>query len=155
MCTHNIFFIIFEYLLKYQKVNKICGHITVTIIIFNRKTKIKIIKIIYFNYTTVQKSNASQFPHKYSAVRLFSTLIIIRNVCWAVNQYIIMISEDHVTLKTGVMMLKIQLRITEINYILPDINIENCYFKFYNIFTILFYFYCISEHINASLVSRR
>ncbi len=29
-----------------------------------------------------------------------------------------MISEDHVTLKTGVMMLKIQLRITEINNIL-------------------------------------
>ncbi len=29
-----------------------------------------------------------------------------------------MISEDHVTLKTGVMMLKIQLHITEINYIL-------------------------------------
>ncbi len=27
-----------------------------------------------------------------------------------------MISEDHVTLKTGGMMLKIQLRITEINY---------------------------------------
>ncbi len=66
-----------------------------------------------------------------------------------------MISEDHVTLKTGVMMLKIQLRITEINYSLPDINIENCYFKFYNIFTILFYFYCISEHINAALVSGR
>ncbi len=41
----------------------------------------------------------------------FSTLIIIRNVSWSVNQYIIMISEDHVTLKTGVMMLKIQLRI--------------------------------------------
>ncbi len=35
--------------------------------------------------------------------KLFSTLIIIR------NQYIIMISEDHVTLKTVVMMLKIQL----------------------------------------------
>ncbi len=32
------------------------------------------------------------------------------------GQHIIMISEDHVTLKTGVMMLKIQLRITEINY---------------------------------------
>ncbi len=32
------------------------------------------------------------------------------------NQNIIMISENHVTLKTGVMMLKIQLRITEINY---------------------------------------
>ncbi len=40
---------------------------------------------------------------------MFSTLIIIRNVSWAANQYIIMISEDHVTLKTGVMMLKIQL----------------------------------------------
>ncbi len=28
------------------------------------------------------------------------------------EQYIIMISEDHVTLKTGVMMLKIQLHVT-------------------------------------------
>ncbi len=33
------------------------------------------------------------------------------------EQYIIMISEDHVTLKTGVMMLKIERRITEIYYI--------------------------------------
>ncbi len=41
------------------------------------------------------------------------------------EQYIIMISEDHVTLKTGVMMLKIQLRITEIYYSLIDIHIEN------------------------------
>ncbi len=41
-----------------------------------------------------------------------------------------MISEDHVTLKTGVMMLKIQLRITEINYILKYIYIENSYFEF-------------------------
>ncbi len=46
-----------------------------------------------------------------------------------VNQYIIMISEDHVTLKTGVMMLKIQLRITEIYYILTYINLENIYLK--------------------------
>uniref|UniRef100_A0A8C2FYF6 Ribosomal protein S6 kinase n=1 Tax=Cyprinus carpio TaxID=7962 RepID=A0A8C2FYF6_CYPCA len=36
-----------------------------------------------------------------------------------------MISEDHVTLKTGVMMLKIQLRITEINYTLTEIHTEN------------------------------
>ncbi len=42
-----------------------------------------------------------------------------------VNQHIIMISEDHVTLKTWVMMLKIQLHITEINTILTDIHIEN------------------------------
>ncbi len=40
-----------------------------------------------------------------------------------------MISEDHVTLKTGVMMLKIQLRITEINYIWTDIHIENTSIK--------------------------
>ncbi len=66
----------------------------------------------------------------YEAAQLFSTLIIIRNVSWAANQHIIMISEDHVTLKTGVMMLKIQLRITEINYILLYIHKENSYFKF-------------------------
>ncbi len=35
-----------------------------------------------------------------------------------------MISEDHVTLKTAVMMLKIQLRITEINYTLTHIHTE-------------------------------
>ncbi len=40
-----------------------------------------------------------------------------------------MISEDHVTLKTGVMMLKIQLCITGMNYILKYIKIENFYFK--------------------------
>ncbi len=32
-----------------------------------------------------------------------------QNVSWAANQHIRMISEDHVTLKTGVMMLNIQL----------------------------------------------
>ncbi len=37
--------------------------------------------------------------------------------------------KDHVTLKTGVMMLKIQLRITEINYILQYILIEHSSFK--------------------------
>ncbi len=48
-----------------------------------------------------------------------------------------MISEDHVTLKTGVMMLKIQLRITEINYILQCIQIDNGYFKELNYLQIL------------------
>ncbi len=50
-----------------------------------------------------------------------------------------MISEDHVTLKTGVMMLKIQLRITEINYSLIDIHIKKItvqYFKFFTIYLI-------------------
>ncbi len=71
--------------------------------------------------TVYQSANQKTMKHV--------TLIIIRNVSWAANQYIIMISEDHVTLKTGVMMLKIQLRITAINDSLTDILIENCYLK--------------------------
>ncbi len=49
------------------------------------------------------------FPPKYEATQMLSPLILIRNVSWAANQYIRMISEDHVTLKTALMMLKIQL----------------------------------------------
>ncbi len=41
--------------------------------------------------------NVSWFPYKYEAAQLFSTLIIIRNVSWAANQHIRMISEDHDT----------------------------------------------------------
>ncbi len=51
-----------------------------------------------------------------------------------------MISEDHVTLKTGVMMLKIQSCITGINDILKYIQIENDYFNLQLYFTILLYF---------------
>ncbi len=40
-----------------------------------------------------------------------------------------MISEDHMTLKTGVMLLNIQLCFTGINYILKYIKIKNFYFK--------------------------
>jgi len=54
-------------------------------------------------------------------------MMIISNVFWAVNQHIIMISEDHVTLKTGVMMLEIQL--WSIKYMLTYIQIENSYLK--------------------------
>ncbi len=63
----------------------------------------------------------------------------------------IMISEDHVTLKTGVMMLKIQFYITGINYILQYIKIENSYLKLYKYFTMLLFF----NQINAAFVSRR
>ncbi len=44
--------------------------------------------------------------------------MILWNDSWVENLYIGMISEDHVTLKTGVMMLKIKLRITGKNYFL-------------------------------------
>ncbi len=44
-----------------------------------------------------------------------------------------MISEDHVTLNTGVMMLKIQLRITEINYMLLYIHTETVILNYNNV----------------------
>ncbi len=47
-----------------------------------------------------------------------------------------MICEDHVTLKTAVMMLKIQLRITEINYILTHIPKEKQLFDIVILFQI-------------------
>ncbi len=72
----------------------------------------------------LSKDHKKWVSQKYWAAQLFSTLIIIRNVSCAAIQYIIMISEDHVTLKTALMMLKIQLRITEINYSLTYINIK-------------------------------
>ncbi len=53
-----------------------------------------------------------------------------------------MISEDHVTLKTGEIMLKIQLRITEICYILQFITIENIISQYYCL-------YSIFDQINA------
>ncbi len=52
------------------------------------------------------------------------------------------------TLKTGVMMLKIQLCIARINYILNVFNF------FYNILE-NYCFYCIFNQINAALVSIR
>ncbi len=84
-----------------------------------------------------------QFPHKYLAAQLISTLIIIRNISWAANNHIRMISEDHVTLKTGVMMLKIQLFIAEINDILQYIHIENRYLKLKPFLLYFWSFKCI------------
>ncbi len=84
-----------------------------------------------------------QFPHKYWAAQLISTLIIIRNVSWAANNHIIMISEDHVTLKTGAMMLKIQLFIAEIDYILQYIHIENRSLKLKQFLLYFWSFKCI------------
>ncbi len=53
--------------------------------------------------------------------------VVLHNIRMDIN--IIMISEDHVTLRTGVVMLKIQRCITEIYYSLTDIHIENSCFK--------------------------
>ncbi len=80
----------------------------------------------------------------YEAAQLFSTLAIIRYVSWAANQNIGMISEDHLTLKTGVMMLKIQLCITGINYILTYIQTEKLCYYCNNISQ--HYFYCLLHY---------
>ncbi len=53
---------------------------------------------------------------------------------------------------TGVMMLKIQLCITGINYILKCINIKNSYFKFCNNISQYYSFYCIFDEMNTVLV---
>ncbi len=60
----------------------------------------------------------------------------------------------HVTLKTGVMMLKIQLRITRINYILQYIQMEMVIWNLNNI-THYYCFNSIFDQINAVSVSIR
>ncbi len=72
------------------------------------------------------KSNSIMLSQKYWSVHPSWTLIKIINVSSAANQYIRVISEDHETLKTGVMMLKV---ITEINYIWKYIELENTYIR--------------------------
>ncbi len=88
-----------------------CSKVTVMTFIMLQKISIsnKCCSLERSIHQRILKNKMYQFPQKYCAAQLFSTLIIIRNVSWAANQHIIMISEDHVTLKTGVMMLKIQL----------------------------------------------
>ncbi len=78
----------------------------------------------FYSSKNPRKKNVAWFPQKYEAARLFLRMIIIRNVSWAANQHIEWFLKDHVTLKTGVMMLKIQLYITGINYISRNIQIK-------------------------------
>ncbi len=64
---------------------------------------------------TQKTKNVSLFPQKYKAENKKISIL------WFLK--------DHVTLKTGVMMLKIKLNITGINYILLCIQIQNSYVK--------------------------
>ncbi len=91
---------------------------------FNASLLFTILFINFIKSYPPQTFKRFTFSTKYWAAQLFSALIIIINVSWAANQYIIMISEDHVTLKTGGMMLKIQQWIT-----FEHIHIENSYFE--------------------------
>ncbi len=64
-----------------------------------------------------------------------------------------MISEDHVTLKTGVMMLKIQLYIKGINYILQYIQKENSYFNLLKYFH--FFFFIITALVSIKYLFQK
>ncbi len=56
-------------------------------------------------------------------------IIIIKNVFWAANQHIRMISEGSCDTEDWSNDAENTALITEINYILTDIHIENSYFK--------------------------
>ncbi len=71
----------------------------------------------------------SHFPQKYEAAQQFSTFIIIRNVSWAANQYIRMISVGSCDTEDWSNDAENTALITEINYILQYIRIEDSYFK--------------------------
>ncbi len=62
--------------------------------------------------------------------------------------------KDHVTLQTGVMMLKIHLWITEINYIIKYIEMEIIFLKC-NSISRYYCFYCSFNQMNADLVTIR
>ncbi len=66
---------------------------------------------------------------KNEAAQVFSTLIKIRNVSWAANQHIRMISEESCDTEDWSNDDENSALITEINYILLYIQIENSYFK--------------------------
>ncbi len=61
--------------------------------------------------------------------QVFSTLIIIRNVPWAANQYIRMISEGSCDTEDCSNDAENTALITEMNYILQYIQTENSSFK--------------------------
>ncbi len=81
--------------------NQVCLHCLHHLLIWNHSKSTWVLK---------RTSNYS-FHKNMKQHNCFSTLLINRNVSWAENLHIRMISEDHMT---GVM-LRIQLRITEIS----------------------------------------
>ncbi len=75
--------------------------------------------MLFFNFLFIK--NPEYIP--------FSTLIIIRNVSWAANQHIIMISEGSCDTEDWSNDAENSALITGINYVLKYIQIENSYFK--------------------------
>ncbi len=66
----------------------------------------------------------SRYSQKYEAAQLFSTPITIRNVCWAANQHIRMISEGSCDTEDWSNDAENSALIIRINYILTYINFK-------------------------------
>ncbi len=102
---------------------------------------------MFYNFLFIK-----EFWRKKEAAQLLSTLIIIRFFSWGSNQHIRMISEG--SLKTGVMMLKIQLRITGIDCILQYIQVGNSFFiLIVGIFHNITVFNVLDDQINTASVT--
>ncbi len=94
------------------------------------------------------EKNVSWFPQNYE---LFSALIIIKNVFWAANTHIKMISERSCDTEDW----SNDAENAGINYMLTYIQITNSYFKFKKNISQYYCFYCIFGQINGALVSIR
>ncbi len=83
------------------------------------------------------------FIHRWILKKLSKTSIIIRNISWAANQHIIMISEDHMTLKDWSNDAEYSALITRTNYSL-QYTTENS-IMFNNIIVFMFYIQYLTE----------
>ncbi len=99
-------------------------------------------KNIFFIKELIKESckHVSQFPQKYWAEQLFSMLIVIRNVNWAPNQHIRMISKRSCDTEDW-SNVKFSFAIMGINYISTFIQTKYRYFKlwYFTIFPFLKY----------------
>ncbi len=70
--------------------HKLKGYILLLYCLFTFWCNKDVVGLIVY---TILKKTASQFTQKYDTAKLFSTLIIIRNVSWTANQHIRMTSD--------------------------------------------------------------
>ncbi len=87
-----------------------------------------LLKFILFKESV--KTKLTTVSTKYEAAQLFLTLIIIRNVSWAANHYIKMISEGSSDTENWSNDAENSALITVKNYILKYFQTKNSYFTF-------------------------
>ncbi len=97
------------------------GHIKLTQ--SDIKDKYSVTKYFSFKFQVDQNNPEKRFPQYYKAAQLFSALLLTRNVLWAENQHIRMISEGSCD-RSNDAEIQIHICITKINYTLKCIKIE-------------------------------